>query len=68
MTTGNFENFAGEIAEIGPMYPFVGSEGLLVVVGLVFWIAWHIWQTIHESKTYDEDSSAARKHISQTMK
>ena len=42
MMTGSFTDWAGSIAEIGPIYPFVGTEWLLVIAGVGFWLAWHI--------------------------
>jgi hypothetical protein len=27
----------------------------MVVIGVVLWIAWHIWQVKFESNTYKED-------------
>ena len=41
MSTGDVERWSGTIADIGLIYPFVGIEGLLVIVALVLWIAWH---------------------------
>lgn len=38
------ESWKGTFAEIGAAYPFVGSEMLLVVAAVVFWVAWHIIQ------------------------
>jgi len=55
MSTGNFENWAGTITDIGPIYPFVGSEVFMFILGLVFWIWWHVVQTKRESKTYEEE-------------
>jgi len=55
MSTGSFENWAGTITDIGPIYPFVGSEVFLVILGVVFWIWWHIVQTKRENKTYEEE-------------
>ena len=55
MSTGSFENWAGTITDIGPMYPFVGSEGFWFVLGLAFWIWWHIVQTRRENRTYEEE-------------
>ena len=55
MSTGYFENWAGTITDIGPMYPFVGTEMLWFILGLVFWIWWHIVQTKRENKTYAEE-------------
>lgn len=49
MMTGSFTDWAGTIAEIGPIYPFVGTEGLLVLAGVVFWVAWHISQLVRET-------------------
>ena len=57
MSTGSFENFAGEIAQIGPMYPFVGWEFLLFIVVVVYWLLWHIRQIRLENKEYQEDLS-----------
>ncbi len=55
MSTGSFENWAGNIADIGPIYPFVGTEFLLWVVGMAGWIIWHIWQTRIENRTYEDE-------------
>jgi hypothetical protein len=45
----------------------------LVLLGVVFWIGWHIWQIRFESRLYDEDvkllkepgklEEAMRKHV-----
>ena len=56
INTGMVESWAGKITDIGPIYPFVGSEVLLFIVGLVLWLWWHVWQTRHETKTYEEDA------------
>ena len=55
MSTGNFENWAGTITVMGPIYPFVGSEMLWFILGLAFWIWWHILQTKRENKLYEEE-------------
>ncbi len=49
------ESFAGTITDIGPMYPFVGSEMLMVIVVAAFWIAWHIKQLNMENQEFKED-------------
>ena len=39
------ETWAGaDLSTIGPIYPMVGSEFLLWILGLAFWIAFHIMQ------------------------
>lgn len=53
MTTGSFENFAGTIADIGPLYPFVGSEIFLVIAAVIFWLWWHVSELRIEKREYD---------------
>ncbi len=55
MSTGAFEDWTGTIADIGPMYPFVGSEVLWFVLGVAFWIGWHVVQARRESKKWKDD-------------
>jgi hypothetical protein len=54
MSTGNFENWAGEIAEIGAIYPFVGTEGLLAIAGVIFWLWWHFKQAKIEEQQFKD--------------
>ena len=44
MSTGNFENWAGEISEIGAIYPFVGTEFVLWLIGMGLFILWLVIQ------------------------
>ncbi len=55
MATGNIENWTGNIAEIGAMYPFPGAETALFIAGVVFWLWWHIAQLRAESAELDEE-------------
>jgi len=55
MQTGMVETWAGNITDIGPIYPFVGSEFVLWVIGMALWMLWHVWQARHESQEYQED-------------
>jgi len=54
MATTNIDSWAVDLKEIGAIYPFQGSEGLLVVIGLASWIAWHVWCARWEKRTHDE--------------
>ena len=38
----------------GAIYPGVGTEGILVLVGIVLWIGWHVISNMQESKKMDE--------------
>ena len=60
MKTGSFMDWAGNIADIGPIYPFVGWEPILVIAGLVFWVAWHIVQLRQENKQLQEEDEHFR--------
>ena len=42
MSTGNFTDWNGAMADLGPLYPFVGWEVFMVIVLLVAWIVWHV--------------------------
>jgi len=62
MQTGNIETWTGDMLQVGPMYPFVGIEFILVIVGLVFWVGWHVWQCRMESSNYNDDLATLRKN------
>ncbi len=54
MATGMVDNWVN-VDVAGPIYPFVGAEPLLVVLGLVFWIGWHVVQMKEESGELGSD-------------
>ena len=55
MSMTNVDSWAVDLTTVGPIYPMVGTEVLLVILGLIFWIGWHVWQLKFEQRTYDED-------------
>ena len=57
MNTGSVENWAGEIAEIGAIYPFEGTETILWILGLVLWVTWHYKQLAGENKQLAEQDA-----------
>ena len=50
------------LAEIGPIYPFVGTEWVWVLVGVVFWLVWHVLQISAEKRHHEEAKQAFKKH------
>jgi hypothetical protein len=60
MNTGNIANWDGNLMDIGPIYPFVGWEGTMVVIGFIFWIGWHILQIRAENRQHEEDAAKLR--------
>ena len=61
MNTGNIANWDGNILDIGPIYPFVGWEGTMVVIAFIFWIGWHIVQVRSENRQLEEDAAKLRQ-------
>ncbi|MCF6117820.1 MAG: hypothetical protein E5Y81_04520 [Mesorhizobium sp.] len=60
MSTNGMESWAVDLKDVGAIYPFQGSEVVMVIVGLVFWIGWHVLQTRQESAEIEADMAADR--------
>ena len=60
MSTNGMESWAVDLKDVGAIYPFQGSEVVMVIVGLVFWIGWHVIQTRQESAEIEADMAADR--------
>ena len=50
-----------DLTQVGPIYPFVGSEFILWIVGLAFWIWFHVSQIRIEDRELEADAEAARR-------
>jgi len=50
MSTIGYENWAVDLATVGAIYPFQGWEGPMTILGVLFWLGWHIMQFVAESK------------------
>ena len=48
MTTTGISSWAVDLAEVGAIYPFQGLELIMLLIGLVAWIWWHVWSIRHE--------------------
>ncbi|NKB76433.1 MAG: hypothetical protein GKR96_05145 [Gammaproteobacteria bacterium] len=49
------------LSEIGPIYPFVGTEVFLVVIGVVIWLVWHAAQISSEKVHHEEIQEEFKK-------
>ena len=53
MSTTGIESWAVDLKDIGAIYPFQGTEVLLLVVGVILWLGWHVLQMRDEKEDYD---------------
>ena len=49
MSTIGYESWAVDLADVGAVYPFQGWEVPMVVLGVAFWLGWHVVQFRRES-------------------
>jgi len=49
------ETWAVDLADVGAVYPWQGTEVIMVLVGVVLWLAWHVWQLKGESEEFSAD-------------
>jgi len=54
MSTGLVDNWLN-IDTFGAIYPFVGTEMALTILGFAFWISWHVWQLKKENAEFKQD-------------
>jgi hypothetical protein len=60
MSTTPIESFAVDLATLGPVYPFIGTEKWLVLVTLAIWIAFHVWQIRFEDRRFNAEMNRLR--------
>jgi hypothetical protein len=52
MPTGNI--WDGNMLDLGPLYPFVGFEDIMVVALVMLWVGWHITQVVGENHDLED--------------
>ena len=60
MSTIGYENWAVDLADVGAIYPMQGWEVPMTIIGVLFWLGWHVVQFGSESRELAE----AEKNIS----
>ena len=61
MSTTQVETWAGaDLSALGPIYPMVGTEFVLFILGLAFWLGFHFLQAGIEKRELEADEQAAR--------
>lgn len=58
MSTNGMISWAVDLADIGAIYPFQGTEFLMYILGLAFWIIWHVLQFRTESTEVSHEVGA----------
>jgi hypothetical protein len=56
MSTNGMTSWAVDLANVGAIYPLQGMEVLLVVLGLIFWLGWHVLQIRQENEDLDKQA------------
>ena len=54
MSTTSIESWAVDLKDVGAIYPFQGSELLMVIVAVALWIVWHLWCVRWERSQHEE--------------
>lgn len=54
MSTNGMTSWAVDLKDVGAIYPFQGTEGILVILGLAFWIGFHVLQARVEASELAE--------------
>ena len=52
MSTTPIDTWAVDLADVTVIYPWVGTETIMVWVAVILWIVWHVWQVRHENAEY----------------
>lgn len=53
MSTIGYSSWAVDLADVGPIYPFQGGEVIMVLIGVAFWVLWHVFQLRAEQDEID---------------
>lgn len=54
-TIKGLDSWAVDLADVGAVYPFQGTEVVMFIIGMVLWIGWHAWQIRSENAEIEED-------------
>ena len=58
MSTTGFSSWAGDLGDVGAIYPFQGWELVMTVICIIVWLGWHRIQFNGESREFEEMAQA----------
>ncbi len=61
MSTIGYESWAVDLANVTAIYPFQGAEKFMVLLGVIFWIGFHVLQARMETKQFADDMKVTDK-------
>jgi hypothetical protein len=57
-STNGLTSWAVDLKDVGAIYPFQGWELLFLLIGVAFWILWHIIQARQETEQIEAEMRA----------
>jgi hypothetical protein len=61
MSTNGMTSWAADLKDVAAIYPFQGAEVLMVILGLAFWIGFHVLQIRNEQREVKHEMQADPK-------
>ena len=61
MSTNGMTSWAVDLKDVGAIYPFQGAEVVMVLIGIAFWIGWHVIQLRQENEEVAREMQADAK-------
>ena len=58
----DISGWAVDLADVAAVYPWQGAEVIMVIVGVVFWLAWHVWQLKTEGEILAAEEARVKDH------
>ncbi len=61
MSTIGYSSWAVDLNDVGAIYPFQGTETVMVILGVLFWIGWHVMQIRQEEAEIAAEMAAEKR-------
>ncbi len=68
MSTNGMSSWAVDLKDVSAIYPFQGTEVILVILGLAFWIGFHVLQArVEASELADAERDFNAEHSNKNI-